>query len=194
MRDNLYSSKSDVWAFGVVLWEIGTLGKPFLFHLLRLWIQSDNLVTLRGWKWIWFETRLDLFAKYSGANEALTFLRIKYHNLLTVFCLFFLRSVVTGGFPYPTVGNHELLAYLSSGQRLQRPENCSEQLYELMKHCWTENPEDRPYFSDIVAKLEPAHQRIYVDFNDLGPNYVFPPTTEDMLTKLKEDDKNSHRL
>lgn len=27
MRDNLYSSKSDVWAFGVVLWEIGTLGK-----------------------------------------------------------------------------------------------------------------------------------------------------------------------
>lgn len=27
MRDNLYSSKSDVWAFSVVLWEIGTLGE-----------------------------------------------------------------------------------------------------------------------------------------------------------------------
>jgi serine/threonine protein kinase len=27
MRDNLYSSKSDVWAFAIVLWEIGTLGK-----------------------------------------------------------------------------------------------------------------------------------------------------------------------
>lgn len=27
IRRSLYSSKSDVWAFGVVLWEIGTLGK-----------------------------------------------------------------------------------------------------------------------------------------------------------------------
>lgn len=27
MRDSLYSSKSDVWAFAVLLWEIGTLGE-----------------------------------------------------------------------------------------------------------------------------------------------------------------------
>ena len=30
MTDNLYSSLSDVWAFGVVLWEICTLGKQLL--------------------------------------------------------------------------------------------------------------------------------------------------------------------
>lgn len=29
MRDNLYSDKSDVWAFGIVLWEIGALGRCF---------------------------------------------------------------------------------------------------------------------------------------------------------------------
>lgn len=121
MRDNLYSSKSDVWAFGVVLWEIGTLG----------------------------------------------------------------------GFPYPTVGNHELLTYLSSGQRLQRPENCSEQLYELMLHCWAENSQDRPYFSEIVTKLEPTHQRIYVDFNELKPNYVFPPTTEDLKANKNTETKKN---
>lgn len=27
IRDNLYSTQSDIWAFGVVLWEICTLGK-----------------------------------------------------------------------------------------------------------------------------------------------------------------------
>lgn len=83
-----------------------------------------------------------------------------------------------GGFPYPTVSNHELLAYLACGQRLQRPENCSEHLYELMLHCWADNPEDRPEFTDIVQKLEPSHQKIYVDFNDLSSDYVFPPTIE----------------
>lgn len=105
----------------------------------------------------------------------------------------FVCSFNAGGFPYPTVGNHELLVYLSSGQRLQRPENCSEHLYELMKHCWAENPEDRPCFADIVSKLEPANQRIYVDFNDLGPHYVFPPTSENMRAKNQQDDKNSHK-
>lgn len=115
IRDNLYSSKSDVWAFGIVLWEIGTLG----------------------------------------------------------------------GFPYPTVSNEHLKDYLASGQRLERPENCSEQLYELMLHCWAENPKNRPRFSEIVTKLEPTHQRIYVDFNELRPNYVFPPAIEDTKAELE---------
>lgn len=34
LRQNVYTSKSDVWAFAVVLWEIGTLGmlsQPYIF-------------------------------------------------------------------------------------------------------------------------------------------------------------------
>lgn len=108
MRDSLYSSKSDVWAFGIVLWEIGTLG----------------------------------------------------------------------GFPYPTVSNHELLTYLTTGQRLQRPENCSQSLYDIMLQSWSETPETRPSFAQLVMKLEPQQQKIYIDFDELGPDYVFPPTAE----------------
>lgn len=113
MRDHLYSAKSDVWAFGVVLWEIGTLG----------------------------------------------------------------------GFPYPTVSNHELLTYLVDGRRLDRPENCSEHLYRLMLACWSEAPDERPEFADIVQHLEPNHGRggVYVDFNELRKDYTFPPTREQVL-------------
>ncbi|XP_039433954.1 platelet-derived growth factor receptor alpha isoform X2 [Culex pipiens pallens] len=107
MRDNFYSSKSDVWAFGVVLWEIGTLG----------------------------------------------------------------------GFPYPSVSNHELLAFLQEGNRMAKPENITPELYELMQNCWKPNPDDRPSFREIRTFLEP-HRQIYIDFNEIEPSYVFPPTAE----------------
>ncbi|CRK99865.1 CLUMA_CG013168, isoform A [Clunio marinus] len=112
MKDNLYSSKSDVWAFAILLWEIGTLG----------------------------------------------------------------------GFPYPTVSNHELLGYLKSGERLAKPENCSDTLYELMLHCWQHDPDDRPDFGDICRKLDPNKNKIYIDFSELDPNYVFPPTSESFIS------------
>ncbi|XP_038109040.1 tyrosine-protein kinase receptor torso isoform X2 [Culex quinquefasciatus] len=107
MRDNFYSSKSDVWAFGVVLWEIGTLG----------------------------------------------------------------------GFPYPSVSNHELLAFLQEGNRMAKPDNITPELYELMQTCWKPNPDDRPSFREIRTFLEP-HRQIYIDFNAIEPSYVFPPTAE----------------
>ncbi|XP_055640819.1 platelet-derived growth factor receptor alpha isoform X2 [Toxorhynchites rutilus septentrionalis] len=107
MRDNLYSSKSDVWAFGIVLWEIGTLG----------------------------------------------------------------------GYPYPTVSNHELLAFLYQGKRLERPDNCTAELYQLMLKCWRTDPDERPSFHEIGKMLEP-HRNIYIDFNEIEPTYVLPPTSD----------------
>ena len=47
-----------------------------------------------------------------------------------------------------------------------------------MLQCWTEHPEDRFSFSELVSKLTPAQQKIYIDFDELSPNYVFPPTIE----------------
>ncbi|XP_055601221.1 platelet-derived growth factor receptor alpha [Uranotaenia lowii] len=113
MRDNLYSSKSDVWAFGIVLWEIGTLG----------------------------------------------------------------------GYPYPTVSNHELLGFLLAGKRLERPENCTAELYNLMLKCWRTNPDERPSFSQISKQLEP-NRHVYIDFNEIEPTYVFPPTSEEIRQSI----------
>ncbi|XP_037037889.1 vascular endothelial growth factor receptor 1 isoform X2 [Bradysia coprophila] len=108
IRDNFYSSKSDVWAFGVVLWEIGALG----------------------------------------------------------------------GYPYPAVHNYDLLPYLSAGNRLEKPENCSDYLYELMMDCWAANTDDRPDFNNILARLDLHERTYYVDFSELSSDYVFPPTKE----------------
>eukprot|EP00118_Oscarella_pearsei_P012188 m.87391 g.87391 ORF g.87391 m.87391 type:complete len:80 (+) comp36543_c0_seq1:240-479(+) len=63
IADRLFSEKSDIWSFGIVLWEICTLG-----------------------------------------------------------C-----------FPYPLVGTKNLLGNLVKGNRLERPETCSEELYASKK-------------------------------------------------------------
>lgn len=113
IRDNFYSNKSDVWAFAVVLWEIGTLG----------------------------------------------------------------------GFPYPTLSNREILPFLSSGERLERPEVSTDFLYDLMLKCWEEELEKRPSFKEILILLQPQKEKIYIDLKSLGPNYVFPPTREEVLDR-----------
>ncbi|XP_022230516.2 macrophage colony-stimulating factor 1 receptor 1 isoform X2 [Drosophila obscura] len=106
IRDNVYSSKSDIWAYGVVLWEIGTLGAS----------------------------------------------------------------------PYPTISNSELIPYLLAGNRLQRPDICTPQVYTIMLQCWLEEPEERPTFDALYRVLSP--KTTYVDINSLSDDYVFPPIRE----------------
>ncbi|XP_053443070.1 tyrosine-protein kinase Mer [Nycticebus coucang] len=84
LADRVYTSKSDVWAFGVTMWEIATRGMT----------------------------------------------------------------------PYPGVQNHEMYDYLLHGHRLKQPEDCLDELYEIMYSCWRADPLDRPTFSVLRLQLE----------------------------------------
>ncbi|XP_071513555.1 proto-oncogene tyrosine-protein kinase ROS isoform X2 [Panulirus ornatus] len=81
--DGVFTSHSDVWAFGVLLWEILTLGQQ----------------------------------------------------------------------PYPARTNLEVLHYVRSGGRLNRPPNCPEELHKLMERCWSYSPENRPTFRECLNAL-----------------------------------------
>jgi serine/threonine protein kinase len=82
--DRVFTTQSDVWSFGVVLWEICTLG----------------------------------------------------------------------GFPYPTILTEHLLEKLKENYRMERPENCSEDLYSIMMKCWRSDPETRPSFSTLTTEVD----------------------------------------
>ncbi|KAL3084014.1 hypothetical protein niasHS_008886 [Heterodera schachtii] len=84
INQGLFTSKSDMWAFGVLLWEIVTLGEQ----------------------------------------------------------------------PYSQMSNAQVLARLSSGMALDRPPDCPNELYDVMKQAWTVCTEKRPQFSDIQPRLE----------------------------------------
>lgn len=95
----VYTTKSDVWSFGVLLWEIVTLGST----------------------------------------------------------------------PYPGVSTQNLLVLLRQGYRLEKPSNCSEDLYNLMLKCWNTCPSQRPSFSDLRIFFENLVEEISdylsLDFN-----------------------------
>lgn len=79
LRDGLFTNESDVWSFGVVLWEIVTLAEQ----------------------------------------------------------------------PYPGISNEEVLDYVKKGRIMDPPENCNEELYDIMKTCWQFKPRDRPTFLQV---------------------------------------------
>ncbi|XP_020569511.2 tyrosine-protein kinase receptor TYRO3 [Oryzias latipes] len=87
LADNVYTTQSDVWAFGVTIWEIMTRGQT----------------------------------------------------------------------PYPGVENSEIYEFLIKGERLKRPSDCRDDIYEIMHSCWSPVPKCRPSFQQLVSQLEALH-------------------------------------
>jgi serine/threonine protein kinase len=85
IRRRVYSQKSDVWSFGVLLYEVWTLGM------------------------------------------------IPYHLI---------------------ADDKEVARVVLQGERLPRPDNCSQQLYAIMQDCWKTSSKDRPSMSELQTALQ----------------------------------------
>nr|XP_022292756.1 proto-oncogene tyrosine-protein kinase ROS-like isoform X1 [Crassostrea virginica] len=98
--DGVFTTQSDIWAFGVLSWEVLTFGQQ----------------------------------------------------------------------PYQARTNIEVLHFVRSGGQLEQPENCPQDIFELMRKCWCTSPEDRPSFSTILKQLEEFHKNCAVLLTD----YIVP--------------------
>jgi serine/threonine protein kinase len=81
--ERVYTTKSDVWSFGILVWEVVTLGDS----------------------------------------------------------------------PYMNVPLQELVDWLRSGKRLDRPHDCPDNLYEVMTGCWKLDPQERLTWNELVRIL-----------------------------------------
>ncbi|KAL4240559.1 hypothetical protein ACF0H5_001351 [Mactra antiquata] len=77
----IYTTRSDIWSYGIVLWEIVTLGAP----------------------------------------------------------------------PYPGIPPERLYNLLIGGYRMDRPENCPDEMYAVMQKCWKVDAADRPSFATLAS-------------------------------------------
>ncbi|CAH3186227.1 unnamed protein product, partial [Porites lobata] len=88
------------------------------------------------------------------------------------------------GVPHPTLTNSELYRLLGAGYRMERPDMCSDDVYELMADCWKEEPRSRPSFYQLIEKLEVIMERDapYLHLNEHNedrPCYNVPPEAGD---------------
>uniref|UniRef100_A0A914ER02 Protein kinase domain-containing protein n=1 Tax=Acrobeloides nanus TaxID=290746 RepID=A0A914ER02_9BILA len=59
-----------------------------------------------------------------------------------------------GSIPYANMNNDEMLVFLQAGNRLERPNNVCDELYEIMKSCWNKYMGLRPNFLELEERFE----------------------------------------
>jgi serine/threonine protein kinase len=107
MKQEKVTSKSDVFSFGVCMWEILEKGK------CKELLSPSSL----------------------------------FSSLIAV-CPFPSLSV-----PWIGETNVEVAKAVLRGERLPKPEDCPDELYELMLKCWKANPDERPTFQEVLNGL-----------------------------------------
>lgn len=72
-----------------------------------------------------------------------------------------------GSRPYINMNNIQVIQYISSGNRISKPENCSDAIYNIIKNCWKEYPKDRYTFKIIKEKLKNIEEDVNKKNNDV---------------------------
>ncbi|KAK7099740.1 tyrosine-protein kinase SYK-like [Littorina saxatilis] len=67
-----------------------------------------------------------------------------------------------GAKPYHRMKCQEVIDFIQKGNRLQKPIGCSDEVYNSMLQCWTENRDRRPTFK----KLVPIMKNLYKSLKD----------------------------
>lgn len=107
--DNMYSAKSDAWSFGVLMWEIVTLGST----------------------------------------------------------------------PYPGMAAADVMKRIRDGYRLDKPQHCGREVYNIMFYCWDKCPDDRPDFAELIDLLDKllVNETDYIQLDRFPDNAYYNITT-----------------
>ncbi|XP_013398054.1 tyrosine-protein kinase SYK [Lingula anatina] len=57
--------------------------------------------------------------------------------------------------PYRGKKGQDILQMIEANQRLEKPPDCPQEIYDIMSLCWKYKKKDRPTFKDLVQKVKP---------------------------------------
>ncbi|XP_025160749.1 tyrosine-protein kinase receptor torso isoform X2 [Harpegnathos saltator] len=88
------------------------------------------------------------------AIEALTHQIYTTYSDVWAFGILLWEIVTLGAMPYPGTPTNRILHLLKSGYRMEKPPNCSRELYNIMYSCWNLRPQSRPTFTELKQSLD----------------------------------------
>ncbi|XP_031410400.1 fibroblast growth factor receptor 2-like [Meleagris gallopavo] len=95
-----------------------------------------------------------------------------------------------GGSPYPGIPVEELFKLLKEGHRMDKPANCTNELYMMMRDCWQAVPSQRPTFKQLVEDLDRililTTNEEYLDLS--GPLEQYSPSYPDTRSSCSSGD------
>ena len=83
-----------------------------------------------------------------------------------------------GSIPYEHTDITNLVYLLQNGHRLEKPEECPQELYDIMFKCWLFNKSSRPTFSELVSALQRLIYKPCIDNDDDVTVKDFSPLVE----------------
>lgn len=94
----------------------------------------------------------------------------------------FWEAFSSGARPFSLFSGEQTAMYVTEGGRLDKPPGCPADLYDVMKSCWLEDPDDRPSFYDLAETLK-SKSSIY---------YSNKPSNQTLGHKRPESDAGKH--
>ncbi|XP_069126053.1 tyrosine-protein kinase SYK-like isoform X1 [Argopecten irradians] len=65
--------------------------------------------------------------------------------------------------PYRRMKGQQILEFVENGNRLDKPERCQEDVYQIMLECWQFDKKQRPMFSELAVKMEYQYKSLQGD-------------------------------
>ncbi|NXT46836.1 FES kinase, partial [Pluvianellus socialis] len=93
------------------------------------------------------------------APEALNYGRYSSESDVWSFGILLWEAFSLGAVPYANLSNQQMREAVEQGMRLDPPEQCPEEVYQLMQRCWEYDPRKRPSFSTIHQELIAIRKR-----------------------------------
>ncbi|KAL1492891.1 hypothetical protein ABEB36_011064 [Hypothenemus hampei] len=72
-----------------------------------------------------------------------------------------------GAYPYGDMKGAEAIELIEQGERLQKPEDCPDEIYNKMMECWSFNKDERPTFKELTEFFQSDTD--YINIKELIP-------------------------
>ncbi|KAM3876001.1 tyrosine-protein kinase ZAP-70 [Diretmus argenteus] len=121
------------------------------FGLSKALGTDDNYYKARTagkWPLKWYAPECINFHKFSSKSDVWSF-------GITMW-----EAFSFGGKPYKKMKGPEVTRFIENGNRMDCPTRCPDQMYTLMKECWTYKHEDRPNFEKVERSMGSYHNSI----------------------------------